>query len=336
MHIVLLILKIIGMILLGILGLIFLLLLILLCSPLGYSATGCYHSDGNKKLLGNFHYLFHALKIDVMWDGEKVKFRCKLFWFTLKKGATKLGKNGDEEDSESMEDELFHETSLSDPITWEEGSVSAQTPDNHAHEVADDEGYSVDDKTQSMSVLEDPSHEEVDQTTNSHFPYDDPTPDQTGISNPDPVIFSSDEASAGEDEKKGPLDKLNQLIDKVRKGYELITKPSMIKLRNKLIRRVIKLLKHILPRDLSVKGEFGLDDPATMGKIMEVYAFLYAFWGDHFDLSTDFEREHIDVKGRIRGHLVPAYLLHQIIMMGLAILWQKDLRKLIFRKLFHK
>ncbi len=98
----------------------------------------------------------------------------------------------------------------------------------------------------------------------------------------------------------------------------------------------MKILKHVLPRKLDVKGEFGLDDPATMGKIMEVYAFLYAFWGDHFELYTDFEREHIDVKGRIKGHLVPIYLVHQVLCMAIALLLQKDVRTFVFGKLFHK
>lgn len=325
MHIILLILKIIGLILLGILGLLVLILLLLLLSPLGYSGTGCYHSDGKKKLLGNFHYLFHALKLDLMWDGEKVKFRIKLLGFNLKKGSTSLGSDASEHEEDAADDDFFHETILDD-------NSSASTL------------FDEMEAAQNLTASEDTSASDAGDVTSEVYESEntDASPSQYSETDAEGNAAESESISQTEsqtqrdEEKKKPFDKLKELAEKGKTVYELITKPSMVKLRNKLIRRVVRLVKHILPGDLQMKGEFGLEDPAAMGKIMEVYAWLYAFLGEHFDISTDFERQHIDVKGRLKGRIVPIYILHQILCMAIALLLQKDARKFIFGKLFHK
>lgn len=65
-----------------------------------------------------------------------------------------------------------------------------------------------------------------------------------------------------------------------------------------------KLLKHILPTKLRSRIVFGTGDPCTTGQALGIMSILYSFYGDKIQITPDFENKRFegkhDAKGRIR------------------------------------
>ncbi len=64
------------------------------------------------------------------------------------------------------------------------------------------------------------------------------------------------------------------------------------------------ILKHLMPTDLELELLFGTGDPCTTGQTLGVLSILYSLYGDHIEIRADFEQKiiegRLDVKGRIR------------------------------------
>ncbi|MEG2513004.1 MAG: DUF2953 domain-containing protein [Acetivibrio sp.] len=65
-----------------------------------------------------------------------------------------------------------------------------------------------------------------------------------------------------------------------------------------------KILKHLAPDILKGKIEFGMEDPCTTGEILGIAAVFYAFYGEHFQIIPNFEeaciKGEVFIKGRVR------------------------------------
>ena len=68
--------------------------------------------------------------------------------------------------------------------------------------------------------------------------------------------------------------------------------------------RLIKLIKHILPKKAKCNVFFGMDDPAVTGNILAIHGILYSVLGDIIILNPSFEevilRGDFNFKGKIR------------------------------------
>jgi len=105
-HILLLILKIIGIILLSVIGLLLLAVLSVLFIPVRYKAKGDYHKEFTGKL--HIGWFLNALRLDVSFDKE-LKARARVLFFTLydsdkNKDEAKAGKSYNTSDTHSSGD----------------------------------------------------------------------------------------------------------------------------------------------------------------------------------------------------------------------------------------
>lgn len=105
-HILLLILKIIGIILLSVIGLLLLAVLSVLFVPVRYKAKGDYHKEFTGKL--HIGWFLNALRLDVSFDKE-LKARARVLFFTLydsdkNKDEAKAGKSYNTSDTHSSGD----------------------------------------------------------------------------------------------------------------------------------------------------------------------------------------------------------------------------------------
>lgn len=137
-HILLLILKIIGIILLSVIGLLLLAVLSVLFVPVSYKAKGDYHKEFTGKL--HIGWFLNALRLDVSFDKE-LKARARVLFFTLydsdkNKDEAKAGKSyntsdthssGDKNRNKDKEknvfDDMKDETAGGDIVVSEAGSV---------------------------------------------------------------------------------------------------------------------------------------------------------------------------------------------------------------------
>lgn len=90
------------------------------------------------------------------------------------------------------------------------------------------------------------------------------------------------------------------------------------------------VFRYIKPRKLNAEFTIGMQDPATTGQILSYYGILYPLIGNHVTVIGDFENKRIEgtvfVKGKIK--------LFTMLKAGIRIYFNKDIRKLL--KLFKK
>ena len=151
-HILLLILKIIGIILLSVIGLLLLAVLSVLFIPVRYKAKGDYHKEFTGKL--HIGWFLNALRLDVSFDKE-LKARARVLFFTLydsdkNKDEAKAGKSyntsdthssGDKNRNKDKEknvfDDMKDETAGGDIAVSEAGSVKRSEHEGDAQRTAE-------------------------------------------------------------------------------------------------------------------------------------------------------------------------------------------------------
>ena len=93
---------------------------------------------------------------------------------------------------------------------------------------------------------------------------------------------------------------------------------------------LFSIFSYIRPQKFQADLTVGMDDPAATGKILSYYGMLYPFIGSCVKVIPDFERKRMEgtvfIKGKIR--------LFNFIKAALRIYFNKDIRKLL--KLFKK
>lgn len=75
---------------------------------------------------------------------------------------------------------------------------------------------------------------------------------------------------------------------------------------------LLKVLKHVFPRDISGSIVFGLDDPYLTGKILELFAILHAGTGDMLKVIPLWDEKKIQWNLEFSGRISIIYMLFQI------------------------
>ncbi len=87
------------------------------------------------------------------------------------------------------------------------------------------------------------------------------------------------------------------------------TRPAVMK----ALKKIKKLLLHIVPKSSGGVIEFGFDDPSTTGKLLGTISAVYGLTGPLFALHPDFENKVLNsdiwIKGRIRIFTVALILV---------------------------
>ena len=90
------------------------------------------------------------------------------------------------------------------------------------------------------------------------------------------------------------------------------------------------LLRHTLPRKVEGTLTFGFEDPATTGQVLGILCVLAVFTGNHLEVNGEFERSTLEGDLMLRGHI----RLCHMVKSGVSLLIDKNIRKTI--KAFHQ
>jgi len=86
-------------------------------------------------------------------------------------------------------------------------------------------------------------------------------------------------------------------------------------------------VKLLLPQKLNAKITFGFEDPYYTGKVLGWTAALIPIYGDHINITPDFEKRilkgELKIKGRIRRYKI-LYLLWKVYKDKDELIKQKD------------
>ena len=327
LHILLLILKIIGIVLGALLGIILLGIVLVLFVPVRYRAEVMRTESGDSPpvvVRAKAGWLLHIVNIRVNYPAD-VWLRVRILFFTIfkmpkqeKEKAEK--KKPDKKRSAKTKPEKTKSDKVKPEKAKPETAKPAEEPEKPAETV----------KTDDAAALE-----------------------MTG-----PQQFSADEtAEEGADGKKRRGIKfslkelwikickffqniwytLKRICDKIKAIWKNIEYYTGI-LQSDTFKRSFALCKdelrqifaYLKPRKLQADLVIGLDDPAATAKILSYYGILYPFVGNHVNIVPDFDRKRLEgsvlVKGKIK--------MFTFLKAAIRIYFNKDIKRLI--KLFMK
>ena len=324
MHIVILVLKIIGIVLLCILGLVLLILAALLFVPFRYEMD--ISGDLQEKALNGKAYVRWLLRIvsfktDIL-SPKDIRYTLRIFGIPFKRGS--FG-GGEEEStaSETSEEAKEDATETAKPETETKPETEAKP-----EAAAESASQETSEETVTFSEEQGEASEETGTETSEE---------------------QAAEESESEEEKKPGIrkrikDKIDQLkakasslLDSVKALFELLKRKKGLLakyIRKKSTKRALKtawvnvkwLLLHIAPKKYSGELSFGLKDPSLTGGICALISPVYVQIADKLQLYPDFEGElkvggHGYMKGRIR--------LWGILIRALRVYRDKNIRKVI-------
>lgn len=150
----------------------------------------------------------------------------------------------------------------------------------------------------------------------------DSNDEESNAMNSNPALNTKSSEVKSEDLKK------TGVYDKIKKYLNIINSNLFKRTFKTSKKKLIKILKKILPRKLLIEGIVGFDDPATTGNLLMITSVLYPVIHKHIHIYGDFNNKVIDIKGSFKGHIT---LLSLLITAG-SFYFDKNIRKLI--KLF--
>ena len=102
-----------------------------------------------------------------------------------------------------------------------------------------------------------------------------------------------------------------QFCDKIKKWYRFLqmddTKQALLFLKGK----GFLVLRHMLPVNIQGNLHFGFEDPSITGQVLAVAGMVYPLYGKTFRIIPDFEQQVLEGEVNLKGRVFGGYLLLQ-------------------------
>lgn len=126
---------------------------------------------------------------------------------------------------------------------------------------------------------------------------------------------------------KNFITKVRKITNKMEMIGDLFEDEDIIDAVKRIKRYGVNGVKLLLPQKLNAKIAFGFEDPYYTGKVLGWIAALIPIYGDHIDITPDFEKRilkgELKIKGRIRRYKI-LYLLWKVYKDKDELIKQKD------------
>lgn len=362
LHVILLILKIIGIVLLVILGLLLAVILVVLLVPFRYRIQGGYHEKPKGGV--RVTWLLHALSVAITYD-EKLDVLVKVLIFKV--FHLSLGDQedsgedefGEEELEQAFEDAAKEAIEASADALSEAGSEPVESVQSKDKKSEADKGSAA-DKAQAAQTAEtgaenaDMASQGVHHTgigsngavaeiidvsqvpTIQEEMAQESAVDESADGGEDPFSDESDFTAGLDEDDRNILEKIQylfsqvcdklEMVDEKRRWIMAFLKDSRNQKSFLLIWRQIKaILKHIVPTRAKGDVRFGFDDPATTGQVLSACSVVYALYGSQFVFTPDFENSVIEGDVDLKGRI----RLGSILVRVLRVLVHRNLWRMI-------
>lgn len=353
LHIVLLILKIIGIILLCILGILLLTILCVLFVPVRYRIElSREEGEGNPPLTVNakITWLLHFVNIMIRYPAEEINLRVRILLFTLfripkkhkdlqkKSGHNKKsGKNKKKRKPAKASKPDYGNTQETEAQHPSVTDVSSKSSEERLHETV----QKSDEELEQAADIQKAKTEE-----NKNIP--------TVTIHARKKEEQDREQPASKPSFKKKLGKILKLIqnicDKIKKliqniqytiknfcdrirfvldqiGYyrEIVASDAFQQSFQLCKGELVSVFKSLKPQKYEANLTIGMEDPATTGEILAIWGMLYPLIGEHVKIVGDFEQKRIEglvlLKGKVR--------VFTFLKSAIRIYFNKDIKKLI-------
>lgn len=302
LHILILILKIIGIIIAVILGILLLLIAIFLFAPVHYEVQGRCDGDlGSLKGKVQITWLLKLIRADILYKNGKMKWRLRLAW--IKRGNTGTGKKQKEVQTLQKQVEKAEISEMKEAEKTEIfGTEEEEAPQTVRQKSARDP-KSEKRKTENGIPEKEKS---VDSEKNGSF-YQRILAWIQKIKCTFRKLCDKIKALSGKKEKLEEF-----LRDEVHKGAY-----------HKCKKEIFRLMKHLKPKKADVRIVYGFDDPYYTGQALAVFSVLYPFVGGCISVTPDFEHQVLKGSAYLKGKI---YLWH-FVQSGWKLIWNRNVRQ---------
>jgi len=321
-HILLLILKIIGIILLIIAGLLLLAVITVLFVPVRYRILADYHGHFKGKL--HVGWLFNLLRMNMSYDKES-DIRVKALFFTLydsnKQQDSQAGNKppkAEKKPKHKKEKNVFDEEKKEN-VYHEHDSVAATESVTKKNETLVKKTIAKPETGSTQKTAKKP-----DEAQNGQRKKEENTDGRIAV-----LIDKAKNIL-----KKIKLktikaiktkDTLKAKIDEIKTAIEDEPNKEMFRF---LLEQFKLLLHEIKPVKQDINIHYGCEDPYITGKILVYASMFYGFIGIDMNITPDFEQEIIEgsiyLKGRIR--------IYKLLLIAFRVYRNDRFRKLVFKR----
>ena len=296
LHILLGLLKIIGIILAVIIGIVLLIIFVVLFAAMRYEIKAA--ADGDVKSLDadlKFSWLFHLISGYVRYKEENLDWQVKIAWKKL--NVPQKTKTIDSSDTKEVVETPKIST---DNVLNEEEIVKAESIKKESFKAE-----SVQDKEENKKTMKKVKKKK------------EPLGEKIRCS----IQKISDKIKDINELKEKIMSYIRAEAHKI--GFQ------------KLLKELLRVLKKLKPKKLKANVEFGFEDPYTTGNILAYASMLYPIYGDNISIKPNFEeviiKGDVYLKGRIRISYFANMGIRLILNKNIR-LTIKDTMKLIAKK----
>ena len=295
LHILILILKIIGIIIAVILGILLLLIAIFLFVPVHYEVQG--RCDGDlDSLKGKVQvtWLLQLVRADILYKNGKMKWRLRFAW--IKRGNTGAGKKQKKVQTLQKQAEKAEISGIEEAEKTEISEIEEEEKSNHEKSITE---------TDKIEKNESEKFAEKSEENGSFY--------QRILSWIQKIKCTFGKLCDKIKALSGKKEKLEEFLrDEVHKGAY-----------HKCKKELFRLMKHLKPKKADVRIIYGFDDPYYTGQALAVFGVLYPFVGGCISVTPDFEHQVLKGSAYLKGKI---YLWH-FVQSGWKLIWNRNVRQ---------
>ncbi|MFU0826867.1 MAG: hypothetical protein ACFWTJ_04910 [Lachnoclostridium sp.] len=343
LHILLAVLKIIGIILASLLGLLIFLILLVLLVPIRYGLKA--DNLNGLKAEGRISWLFRLIFIRISYLDEKLIIRLRLFGKLLYDSTNPKRKKVEQKKEvpkakkskalkKSAKSGSTKEKEKGKKIPKEDKTGSLHT--NQSQIDGKTETVIIQPKEPELKAVQVPEHSEPisigktdkEKSSDENWNMPESVTDKAKrffiaikdffLSLKERLINLWDRVQ----ELRKNIENLKVKWEKIKAFFtDETNKTALIK----SCHSVRKVLKHLRPTKFRLEMEFGTGDPASTGQVLGGLSILYSFVGDSVHIVPNFEEEilkgSVNCSGRIR--------LYTLLIIGIKLVFDKNFRDLL-------
>ena len=288
LHVLLFILKILGIILLAVLGLILAGVLLALFVPVRYRADGSFYKISRGEAC--ISWLFRTFRVTASWE-EKLVVTVKVLWLqpfqeTLWEREPETEDTGNEDPWAGMDD-CF-------PPYGPEGEMSGAGSSQEEPVIGPGAGQ----EEAGIPVDQEPEMVHMAELLGAGKESPDRLPQQTGME-------EAEKRPSRLERLKNAAARMRERFHSAKMKYRKL-KRTLADEENKktfrLVRRqIVRLIRHLLPQTLKGTLRFGFEDPSYTGQVLAAVSPFYGVYARSFTLIPEFEEKILEGEVHIRG-----------------------------------
>lgn len=319
LHVLLFVLKILGIILLAVLGLILTGVLLALFVPVRYRADGSFYKVSRGEAC--ISWLFRAFRVTASWE-EKLVVTVKVLWLqpfqeTLWEREPEMEDMGNEDPWVGMDDCFpaygpeeepsgagsSREEPVSGPGAWREEESAA--PDPRREELPEC-GVPWPEEEAGIPVDQEPEMVHMAELLGAEEESPDHLPEQNGMEEAEKCPSRLERLKDAAVRMRG---RLHSAKMKYRKLKRTLTDEENKKTFRLVRQQIVRLIRHLLPQTLKGTLRFGFEDPSYTGQVLAAVSPFYGVYARSFTLIPEFEEKILEGEVHIRGRIRAATVL---------------------------